>query len=69
MDQEKRKYRQRKRDLKRAGSKHRRRDFKQQIRENPTEAHWGEENFGRYSTADLNGNDQDATRRPRDEEE
>jgi hypothetical protein len=69
MDRDKRKYRQLKRDIKRAGSKHRRRDFKRQLRDNPDEAHWQDENFGRYSSAAMNGNDEDATRRPREEEE
>jgi hypothetical protein len=49
MDPNKRKMRQLKRDIKRAGSKHRRRDFKKQLRENPDEAHLQGENFGRYS--------------------
>ena len=70
MDREKRKYRQLKRDVKRAGSKHRRRDLKQQLRENPEEAATAEENLGRHASAGLNGLDHDATRRhPRDEEE
>jgi len=69
MDQDKRRHRQLKRELKRAGSKHRRRDFKQQIREDPEEAAHAEENFGRYSSANLNGNDRDSTRRRPDEEE
>jgi hypothetical protein len=64
MDPDKRQYRQLKRVLKRAGSKHRRRDWKQQLRDRPDEAAHAEENFGRYRSADLNGNDRDATRRP-----
>jgi hypothetical protein len=63
MDPDKRKFRQLKRDIKRAGSKHRRRDFKRQLRENPEEAHEGEENFGRHSSEAMNANDKDATRR------
>lgn len=70
MDRDKRKYRQLKRNIKRAGSKHRRQDFKRALRDSPEEAHWKEENFGRYSSAAMNGNDEDATRqRPEDEEE
>jgi len=69
MDQEKRKYRELKRTIKRAGSKHRRHDFKQQLRDNPDEAHTQEENFGRYSSAGMNANDRDATRRRSGEEE
>ena len=63
MHDDKRKLRNLKRELKRAGSKHRRRDFKQQIRDNPALAHEAEENFGRHSSETLNGLDQDATRR------
>ncbi len=68
MDPDKRKYRKLKRNVKRAGNKHRRRDFKRQLRENPNEAPYQEENFGRNSSAAMNGNDRDATRK-RDEEE
>jgi hypothetical protein len=57
MDPDKRKIRQLKRQIKRAGSKHRRRDLKKQLRDNPEEAHEGEENFGRYSSAGLNAYD------------
>jgi hypothetical protein len=52
-----------KREVKRAGSKHRRRDLKQQLREEPEEAHHAEENVGRFRSVDLNRLDQDATRR------
>jgi hypothetical protein len=69
MDRDKRKYRQLKRDVKRAGSKHRRRDLKRQLHDNPEEAAHHEENLGRHSSAGLNGLDQDATRRRPDEEE
>jgi hypothetical protein len=69
MDKDKRKFRQLKRDIKRAGSKHRRREFKRQLRENPDEAHWNEENLGRNRSAELNAYDQDATRRNRQSEE
>jgi hypothetical protein len=62
MDSTKREFREEKRLLKRAGSRHRRRDLKQALRENPEEAHEAEENFGRFSTARLNGLDRDATR-------
>lgn len=63
MDQDKRKLRQLKRGLKRAGSKHRRRDLKRQLAEDPAEAPHAEENFGRCSSEGLNGLDRDATRR------
>jgi hypothetical protein len=59
----KREQRQLKRDIKRAGSQRRRRELKRDLRENPEEAPFSEENFGRYRTAPLNGMDQDQTRR------
>ena len=39
------------------------REWKRDLRENPEEAAFSEENFGRYSTAELNGIDHDNTRR------
>lgn len=69
MDPDKRQYRQLKREVKRAGSKHRRRDLKDQLRADPEEAHLHEENFGRHESAPMNANDKDATRRRKDEEE
>jgi hypothetical protein len=60
---DKRTLRQLKRDLKRAGSKHRRRDLKRHLAENPEEAAYARENFGRYRSSGLNGLDQDATRK------
>ena len=68
-DPDKRKLRQLKREIKRAGSKHRRRDLKQQLAENPEEAAHSEENFGRYSSQTLNRLDNDATRRKKTAEE
>ena len=63
MEPTKRDQRQTKRELKQAGSQHRRRQWKRELRENPEEAPFSEENFGRYSTAELNGLDRDSTRR------
>lgn len=63
-DPHKRELRKLKRTLKRAGSKHRRRDLKRQLADDPEGAADAEENFGRYSSETLNGLDQDATRRP-----
>jgi hypothetical protein len=54
-----------KREVKKAGSKHRRRDLKQQLRDNPAEAHEAEENLGRHHSAAIGPLDQDATRRKR----
>ena len=70
MDQDKRRYRQLKRDVKRAGNRARRRHLKRELADNPEEAADTDFDFGRKSSASLNGNDRDATRRrPRDEEE
>ena len=63
MDPTRRELRQQKRELKQAGSQHRRRRWKQELRENPEEAPYSRENFGRCSTASLNGIDRDPTRR------
>ena len=70
MDPDKRRYRQLKRDVKRAGNRARRRHLKRELTESPEEAAHSDFDFGRKSSASLNGNDRDATRRrPRDEEE
>jgi hypothetical protein len=69
MDQDKRRYRQLKRDLKRAGNRKRRQHLKRDLDANPEEAAHTEFDFGRDSSASLNGNDQDSTRRRRREEE
>jgi len=63
MEPTKRELRQMKREIKRAGSQRRRRQWKRDLRENPEEAPYSEEDFGRFSTALLNGIDQDQTRR------
>jgi hypothetical protein len=55
-----------KREVKRAGSKHRRRDLKLQLRDNPAEAHEAEENLGRHQSAAIGPLDQDATRNRKD---
>jgi hypothetical protein len=69
MDQDKRRYRELKRDLKRAGNRKRRRHLQRQLREQPDEAARVDFDFGRDSTTGLNGNDRDATRRRKTEEE
>jgi hypothetical protein len=63
MEPTKRDQRQTKRELKRAGSQRRRRQWKRDLRENPDEAPYSEGDFGQYSTAELNGMDRDSTRR------
>lgn len=62
-DPDKRQLRKLKRVVKKAGSKHRRRELKRQLAENPDEAAHAEEQFGRSSSQSLNGLDSDATRR------
>jgi hypothetical protein len=62
-DQDKRQLRKLKRDIKRAGNKKRRQHLKRELAENPEEAAHGDFDFGRDSSAGLNGMDQDATRR------
>lgn len=65
MEQDKRIFRQLKRDLKRAGNRKRRRQLQRDLLENPDDAAHSKVDFGRNSTAGLNGNDRDATRRDR----
>ncbi len=60
---EKRKQRQLKRDIKRAGNKRRRQHLKRELERNPEDAAHSEFDFGRLSSETLNGLDQDATRR------
>lgn len=66
MDQDKRRLRQLKRDIKRAGSKRRRRYLKREMLERPEDAAHTEFRFGRDRSAGLNGLDRDSRRRPRD---
>ena len=66
-DPDKRQMRKLKQTLKRAGSKHRRRDLKRQLAENPEGAAEAEASFGKFSSEGLNGLDQDATRRRDDD--
>ena len=65
-DPKKRELRKLKQTIKRAGSKHRRRDLKRQLVENPEGAAEAEENFGKFSSEAFNGLDKDSTRK-RDE--
>lgn len=55
--------RQLKRDIKQAGNKHRRRQFKRSLADDPENAHHAEEDLGRHRSAGLNALDQDASRR------
>jgi hypothetical protein len=60
---DKRQQREIKRQVKKAGNKHRRRALKDELRKHPEEAAHSEQDFGRHSSAPLNGQDDDATRR------
>lgn len=66
-DPRKRELRKLKRTLKRAGSKHRRRDLKNQLVADPEAAPAAEPDFGKYSSEGMNGLDQDGTRKRPDE--
>ncbi|QEL14906.1 hypothetical protein [Limnoglobus roseus] len=63
VDPDKRKMREMKRAVKKRGNKHRRHALKRQLAENPDEAAAVEETFGRHSSVNFNGLDQDGTRR------
>jgi hypothetical protein len=63
MDPDKRHMCELKRAIKRAGNKHRRQQLKRDLAENPDEAHHSAIDFGRDSSAGLNGLDRDSTRR------
>lgn len=62
-NQEKREHREQKREVKRAGHKHVRNTIKRVLAEDPEEAAFVEDDFGRHRSAEMNGIDQDATRR------
>ena len=64
MDPDKRQLREEKRTVKRAGNKHRRRRLKRELAEDPEGAAYSIPDVGRHRSADLNGQDRDATRRP-----
>jgi len=68
MNDDKRRQRQLKREIKKAGNRTRRQGLKRSLQDNPAEAHFEDESVGRHSTEPLNGQDRDSTRR-RDEEE
>jgi hypothetical protein len=68
VDPDKRKLRELKRTIKKRGNKTRRAQLKRDLVENPEEAAHSEEDFGRFSSANYNGLDADATRRKTDTE-
>jgi hypothetical protein len=65
MDQDKRRRRKLKREIKKAGNKRRRQHFKRELIDNPEEAPHSEFDFGDTTSATLNGMDNDATRAAR----
>jgi len=69
MDQEKRRHRELKRDIKKAGKRKVRQALKRDLERNPEEAAHAEIDYGRDSSVPLNGNDRDATRQRKNEEE
>jgi hypothetical protein len=69
MDPDKRRIRQLKRAIKRAGNKRRRQQHKRDLADSPEEAHHSEYDFGRETSTGFNGMDQDPTRRPRAQDE
>ncbi len=62
-DRTKRELRQEKREVKRAGGKRRRRELKSGLAENPDEAPFAVPDFGKLSSAPLNGIDRRPARR------
>ena len=62
-DPDKRTIRELKRAIKKRGTKARRRELKRGLAENPDDAADQAETFGRHSSAALNGQDRDATRK------
>jgi hypothetical protein len=65
---DKRRQRDLKREIKRAGNRKRRQHLKRQLADDPDDAPAADFDFGRDSSAGLNGADRDATRRkPADE--
>jgi hypothetical protein len=60
---DKRRHRELKREIKKAGNRKRRQHLKRALNADPEEAARTEFDFGRDSSATLNGNDRDATRK------
>lgn len=69
VDPDKRRMRELKRAVKKRGNKHRRRELKKTLADNPDEAAHAEENLGRFRSDALNGLDHDSTRKKKDAEE
>ena len=69
MEQDKRRQRELKREIKQAGNRKRRRALSRDLLLNPEEAAHAEFDYGLASSAPLNGGDRDTTRRPSAEAE
>ena len=69
MDQDKRRQRELKREIKQAGNRRRRRALSRDLQVNPEDAAHAEFDYGHNSSEPLNGGDRDTTRRPSPEEE
>jgi hypothetical protein len=69
MNQDKRRHRELKREVKRAGNRKRRQHLKRQLTEDPEGATQTDFDFGRNSSAALNGIDRDAKRRRKRDED
>lgn len=63
VDPLKRTMRELKRAVKKRGNKRRRSELKRQLAENPEGAAEAAETFGRHTSANMNGQDKDSTRR------
>ncbi|MEZ6142205.1 MAG: hypothetical protein R3B84_16725 [Zavarzinella sp.] len=63
VDPDKRRLRETKRAVKKAGARHRRRDLKRQLEQNPEDAADHTEKLGRHRSEHLNGIDNDSTRK------
>jgi hypothetical protein len=66
---DKRQYRKLKRTIKKAGNRKRRQHLKRALTDKPEQCDRSDFDYGRDSSATLNANDRDATRRRNDEEE
>ncbi|MFO0842799.1 MAG: hypothetical protein U0797_10445 [Gemmataceae bacterium] len=63
MNDDKRRQRELKREVKKVGNRKRRRHLDRALARDPVNAHESAFDFGRDSSAGLNGNDKDVTRR------
>lgn len=63
MNNEKRLYRQIKKENKKCGNRMVRHYLKRQLKDHPEEAHWDEYDYGTFSTKDMNGRYEDGKRK------